>query len=388
MRFNLFTCILMILTYAVPSFAEEGGVSFVEGKTFSEILQQAKQENKLVFIDCYTSWCGPCKMMANKVFPQKEMGDYFNPRYVCVKFDMEKGEGVDLKNRYEVKAYPTFLCLDSDGNVLHRVVGGDDNCKAFIERVDAVNTGNSLIALTKRYENGERSSEFMMQYLTALNNAYDKAGAAKVADEILKCDPAEILNDSILFKVFIDHENNLYSDNMQYFLANRDEFTKRYTERTVNRKLNKVWSSHPYSLVSTVDGKKVFDKNGMERYKKELKKWNVENRDQYIAESEILVAQQMGEWKDFSKLCSKFIKKHNAPDMVLYNWAIAVDRRCKDSKVRGTAAQWLDKRIAEIKKEEAANPTPADSKTIKPASNYIPYYEKLINSLSGNVEQD
>lgn len=388
MRFNLFTCILMILTYAIPSFAEEGGVSFVEGKTFAEILQQAKQENKLVFMDCYTSWCGPCKMMANKVFPKKEMGDYFNPRYVCVKFDMEKGEGVDLKSRYDVKAYPTFLCLDSDGNVLHRVVGGDDNCKAFIARVDAVNTGNSLIALTKRYENGERSSEFMMQYLTALNNAYDKAGAAKVADEILKCDPAEILNDSILFKVFIDHENNLYSDNMQYFLANRDEFTKRYTERTVNRKLNKVWSSHPYSLVSTVDGKKVFDKNGMERYKKELKKWNVENRDQYIAESEILVAQQMGEWKDFSKLCSKFIKKHNAPDMVLYNWAIAVDRRCKDNKVRSTAAQWLDKRIAEIKKEEAANPAPADSKTIKPASNYIPYYEKLINSLSGNVEQD
>lgn len=388
MRFNLFTCILMILTYAIPSFAEEGGVSFVEGKTFAEILQQAKQENKLVFMDCYTSWCGPCKMMANKVFPKKEMGDYFNPRYVCVKFDMEKGEGVDLKSRYDVKAYPTFLCLDSYGNVLHRVVGGDDNCKAFIARVDAVNTGNSLIALTKRYENGERSSEFMMQYLTALNNAYDKAGAAKVADEILKCDPAEILNDSILFKVFIDHENNLYSDNMQYFLANRDEFTKRYTERTVNRKLNKVWSSHPYSLVSTVDGKKVFDKNGMERYKKELKKWNVENRDQYIAESEILVAQQMGEWKDFSKLCSKFIKKHNAPDMVLYNWAIAVDRRCKDNKVRSTAAQWLDKRIAEIRKEEAANPAPADSKTIKPASNYIPYYEKLINSLSGNAEQD
>ena len=78
----------------------------------------AKQENKLVFMDCYTSWCGPCKMMTSKVFPQKIMGDYFNPRYVCVKFDMEKGEGVDLKTKYDVKAFPTFLCLDSEGNVL------------------------------------------------------------------------------------------------------------------------------------------------------------------------------------------------------------------------------------------------------------------------------
>lgn len=386
MRFKLFTLILALMAFAIPSFAEEGGVNFVEGKTFAEILQMAKQENKLVFMDCYTSWCGPCKMMTSKVFPQKIMGDYFNPRYVCVKFDMEKGEGVDLKTKYDVKAFPTFLCLDSEGNVLHRVVGGDNDCQAFISRVDAVNTGNSLIALTKRYENGEKSSEFLVQYLTALNNAYDKDGAAKVADEILKCDPAEILNDSTLFKVFVDHENNLYSDNMQYFLANRDKFSERYTERSVNRKLNRIWSSHPYSLISTVDGKKVFDKDGMERYKNELKKWNVENRNQYIAESEILVAQQMGEWKNFAKLCSNHLKKYNTPDMVLYNWVRALNINCKDAKIRNTAAKWLTTRIEEIKKYDAEHPASADGKRINNGTNYIPYYEKLIAELNGEKE--
>ena len=34
--------------------------------SFSEALKKAKEENKMVFVDCYTSWCGPCKYMADK----------------------------------------------------------------------------------------------------------------------------------------------------------------------------------------------------------------------------------------------------------------------------------------------------------------------------------
>ena len=47
-------------------------------------LEQAKVENKYVFVDCYTSWCGPCKMMAEKILPLKEVGEYMNGKFVCV----------------------------------------------------------------------------------------------------------------------------------------------------------------------------------------------------------------------------------------------------------------------------------------------------------------
>ena len=80
--------------------------------TFNEALAQAKAEKKMVFMDCYTSWCGPCKNMTNNVFPQKAAGDYFNPRFVCVKYDMEKGEGKELADKFEVHAYRLSSSFD------------------------------------------------------------------------------------------------------------------------------------------------------------------------------------------------------------------------------------------------------------------------------------
>ena len=71
----------------------------------------------MVFVDCYTTWCGPCKYMTSNVFPQETVGDYFNPNFICLKIDMEKGEGPELVKRYGIRAFPTFLILRPDGSV-------------------------------------------------------------------------------------------------------------------------------------------------------------------------------------------------------------------------------------------------------------------------------
>lgn len=73
------------------------GVEFRD-LTFGQALEQARTENKLVFMDCYTSWCGPCKNMLKNVFTLPEAGEFMNAHFVCVKYDMEKGEGIGLKN--------------------------------------------------------------------------------------------------------------------------------------------------------------------------------------------------------------------------------------------------------------------------------------------------
>ena len=103
--------IVLAVFMAAMALSLSAQINFREGG-FAEALEAAKSENKLVFMDCYTSWCGPCKLMASKEFVQEKAGEYFNPRFVSVKIDMEEGEGVELRKRYDVNAYPTLLVLN------------------------------------------------------------------------------------------------------------------------------------------------------------------------------------------------------------------------------------------------------------------------------------
>lgn len=147
------------------------GIEFQEG-TFQEILDKAKASGKSVFVDCYTTWCGPCKRMSSLVFPDTRVGDFFNPNYLSVKIDMEKGEGFEIGARYGIKAYPTLLFLDGNGEVLHKHVGmmnPEDLIEAGKKAVDPL---PKILKLQKeKYDAGERSVEFLGEFADNLQKA-------------------------------------------------------------------------------------------------------------------------------------------------------------------------------------------------------------------------
>lgn len=118
---------------AVFTLTHTEGIQFSD-LSFDEALKKAKEEKKLVFMDCYTTWCGPCKLMSDQVFNRKEVGDYFNKHFINLKRDMEKGEGKDLAGRYNVDAFPTMFLLDSNGNVVYKLLGAQD-MKTFLEKM-------------------------------------------------------------------------------------------------------------------------------------------------------------------------------------------------------------------------------------------------------------
>lgn len=119
MRKLLFITVLFVAT-SVASSAQ--GINFFKG-TWAEVLEKAKQENKPIFVDAYTVWCGPCKYMAANVFSVDSVGAFHNESFINYKFDMEKGEGPQFASKYRVTAYPTLLYLTPDGKVMHRVMG-------------------------------------------------------------------------------------------------------------------------------------------------------------------------------------------------------------------------------------------------------------------------
>ena len=106
--------------------AQNRSIGFGQTREWKKVIKKAKKEKKLIFVDCYTSWCGPCRQMATREFVKPEAGTYFNEKFVCVKYDMERGEGIQLRERFKVTAYPTFLLLKSNGTEIGRLVGGNE----------------------------------------------------------------------------------------------------------------------------------------------------------------------------------------------------------------------------------------------------------------------
>ena len=92
--------------------------------TIEEAKILSKKTGKLIFIDCYTDWCGPCKRMAATSFMDQEVGDLFNQKFINIKIEMEKNPiGSDLAKRYRVRGYPTLLFIDSEGVLVRQLVG-------------------------------------------------------------------------------------------------------------------------------------------------------------------------------------------------------------------------------------------------------------------------
>jgi thioredoxin 1 len=109
----------------------EEGIQFIESN-WSKALAEAKKQKKLIFLDAYTSWCGPCKMLKRSTFPDKAAGEFFNKNFINVALDMEQGDGVAVAERYQVNAYPTLIITDANGNIVTYTKGYID-AKQLIE---------------------------------------------------------------------------------------------------------------------------------------------------------------------------------------------------------------------------------------------------------------
>lgn len=181
MKKILFSC--MALLFAASTFANDG-IQFTEG-TWKQILKMAKTENKLVFIDVYTSWCGPCKMMSAETFPQKKVGDVFNANFINYKIDAEKGEGIQIATKFEVRAYPTYLFVNGDGELVYRVVGYM-KADPFLEEakiaIQEKNDPKPFVQWEKEYKNGKRDKAFLLAYMK--KRSLLKLPSAEIAEEL------------------------------------------------------------------------------------------------------------------------------------------------------------------------------------------------------------
>lgn len=296
-----------------------------EGTTLEQASAKAKAENKLIFIDCYTQWCGPCKKMSKEVFPQASVGDYMNPKYISLKLDMETPYGTPLAKKWQIQAYPTFMILTADAQEINRFLGyhaPDD----FIKVLDEKSKDNSSGPLQARWKSGDRDPQFLMEYLQSLNASYKADEANDVAEAILDGKEETFAADSTLRMVFLRNITNPFAKSFKYTMQHPEALKAAVGETLVQMKTGNVLMAFQRQLINEADGTATLDQERYDAFSKLLDELGVVNADHYRLQTLITLSEKQ---KDFAAYLN-YIRQYmanpalDATDMQLAQWAKAI----------------------------------------------------------------
>jgi len=338
-NFKVITVCLLSFTlvFAIAQEKSKKGVQFVDA-TWQEVQDMAKEEGKPIFVDAYASWCGPCKAMLKEVFPQKKVGKYMNENYISYKLDMEKGEGLAFAEDFNVKSYPTFLFFNEDAELQHKTLGYKEADEFVADAENATHPEKSLLALSRKYEAGDRDNKTVQNYALALRNA--NMPSAKIAEpyiENLKADDL-IDEDNLKFVyVFADH---IKSNSFEMLVNNKTRFIDVLGAEKVNQKIQRCALR---SVNLAVDNEAGISMNDV---KKVLKAHGGSNSKSMTNYAYMNYNKANENWKSYAKYATKYIGGLKEKDAgALNNVAWSFYENIDDPKMLAKAINWIQQSI-------------------------------------------
>lgn len=212
------------------------GIEFIK-TPWKKALAQAKKENKMVFLDAYTNWCRPCKKMDVEVFSDRKVGHFYNENFVNIKMNMEKGEGIPLAIQYHIKAYPSLMFFNGEGEIMHRIAGYQ-TVPQFIELGEvALDSTKNIASMKARYERGERDADFLYEYASMRFRATDNSHL-EIAEAYLNAQPDlhSEKNLKFIFTILDDADSKIFD----YLIANREKFEELFGTPAVVGKIQNL----------------------------------------------------------------------------------------------------------------------------------------------------
>lgn len=344
---------LLALVFGVQAQAPEGMI-FTKAKSWEEVKAIAKAEGKYIFLDGYTTWCGPCKVMAAKIFPQKSVGDFFNKHYINLKVQLDttakdndevKGWYKDahyLMTNFKINVFPTYLFFSPDGELVHREIGSSD-AETFIKKGNnALDPEKQYYTLVRRYEQGQKDPEFLRNLSVAARAAYDRENVKKFVDAYLATQNNLFTPENIKF--LSDFTQSTKDPGFKMMLESPEKFDAikgaGYSGKMARRMiLQEEVFPQMFKRGSAPAANATFDWAGLET---QLKGRYPALTEQIVTEAKVFYYQQNRNWPEFSKAVTAMSSKFpgSLDENTLNSFAWTIFEQCADIACVKQALGW------------------------------------------------
>jgi thioredoxin-related protein len=326
--------LLILSLFVGQSLCLNAQIEFEHG-SFAEAKQRAAKENRLIFIDAFTVWCGPCKQLAKNIFPLPEVGEYFNKNFINVKIDMEKGEGIELAKKYTVNAYPTLLFVNAKGELVHRTCGLMPKENLLEEAQRAVLGENTFVSIqnTKNKSLGEPESALV--YFKAMDDACAKFD--KDVDAFFSTLAIDKIKNETIDKIVSTYVTSTSSAGFEFLNKYKTEFLQKWGIEKYNAFTKSILLNEVYAInVKTKGAEATLDK-----------KINVyadnSDKDFLFSVLKISVAEQNNLIDNYAQAVISYVNKYALNDgNQLNNYAWSFYEKVDNAKYLQEAEKWSE----------------------------------------------
>lgn len=364
LNISLCFCILFFV-FSTTIHAQDYVIRF-ESSSLTEVLQKAKAQNKMVFVDCYTKWCGPCRQMEKETFTQKAIAEYFNENFINVRIDMEQAEGPAFSEKHSIRFVPTLLFLESNGQIKHRFMGYQDSAM-LMDEVKKARSAEENFAF--KYE---KIKKFVSENEIASNiNVDEAAGYVNYLNNLSIADSAltkmyfshikpESFLDSIHWIALKNQIRDIYHPGFTYFLENKSAFEKKFGKQAVEYYVEDIIVFGFGSL-----GAQTKNMAELEQHIRILKKLKPENfTDSAVFLLKLRFFSTKKDWENYIKLFERDEDKYQTSALGLVNeicWNILSNT--SNMKLYQKLENWMKKTLLDQYTEDIDWLIAGDNKT-------------------------
>lgn len=307
-------------------------VQFFQG-TWEEANAKARAENKMLLVDAFTYWCGPCKMMDKQMFHNNpEVAELINTHFIAYKTECEHDAGLVFARKYKVNAYPTLLFFNSRGELLDKQLGYNDDQQAFLAGIQ------KMIDMDQNDTYAMDPTRMVMPwpdfYVKFFKDANDSSWKRdRTVDANVWLDTQEdLFSETVWAVMYMYNLNEKYN---AHFLNNYTEYQKRYKFEATDKVTNLLYADMQRAV-------KENKPELMEQAEATMRKYFPDQPEQvfYLRYS---YYEMQGKWNDLALLFENYLKTGGESSLGLVNniaWSIY--EKCSDEAILSMALTWFD----------------------------------------------